>query len=164
MNDTATTTPTNTATAPTFRYLEPDVFTRRVFNPTVARLTSWGLSVRGSRILAVKGRTSGEVRTTVVNPLTVDGSRYLVAPRGTTQWVRNLRVAGSGTLRVGRRTERFDAVELADADKTSIIRAYLTEWAWETGRFFDGLSAKSSDDEVRRAAAGFPVFRIESVG
>jgi deazaflavin-dependent oxidoreductase (nitroreductase family) len=160
MND-ITTTPVP-STASTVRYLEPDVFTRRVFNPLVSRLTSWGLSVRGSRILAVTGRTSGQVRTTVVNPLTVDGSRYLVAPRGTTQWVRNLRAAGNGTLRVGRRTDRFDAVELADADKTSIIRAYLKEWAWETGRFFEGLSAKSSDDEVRRAAAGFPVFRIES--
>ena len=76
------------------RYLAPDWFTRRVFNPLVARLTRWGISVKGSRVLEVRGRTSGEVRTTVVNLLTVDGVRYLVAPRGETQWVRNLRADG----------------------------------------------------------------------
>src|SRR4029079_19161371 len=86
------------------RYLVPDGFTRKVFNPLVARLTKWGLSVKGSRVLEVRGRTSGEARTTVVNLLTVDGVRYLVAPRGETQWVRNLRAAGAaGALRVGRR-------------------------------------------------------------
>ena len=87
-----------TATTPT-RYLAPDWFTRRVFNPLVARLTRWGISVKGSRVLEVRGRTSGEVRTTVVNLLTVDGVRYLVAPRGETQWVRNLRAdGGAGAL------------------------------------------------------------------
>jgi deazaflavin-dependent oxidoreductase (nitroreductase family) len=136
------------------------VFTRKVFNPAVARLTRWGVSLKGSRILSVPGRKSGQVRSTVVNLLTVDGVEYLVAPRGTTQWVRNLRAAGSGTLRVGRRVSRFDAVELADELKTPILRSYLEEWAWEVGRFFEGLSVKSSDDELQAAAAGFPVFRI----
>ena len=62
----------------------PRAFTRRVFNPLVGWLTKVGLSVKGSRILEVRGRTSGELRTTVVNLLTVDGVRYLVAPRGET--------------------------------------------------------------------------------
>jgi deazaflavin-dependent oxidoreductase (nitroreductase family) len=66
-----------------------------------------GISVYGSRVLAVKGRKSGEWRTTPVNPLRVDGVRYLVAPRGNTQWVRNLRVVGTGELRVGAKTEPF---------------------------------------------------------
>ena len=151
----------NAATADTpTRYLVPDGFTRKVFNPLVARLTKWGLSVKGSRVLEVRGRTSGELRTTVVNLLTVDGVRYLVAPRGETQWVRNLRAAGTGTLRVGRRTEAFAADELADEAKPVIIRAYLKAWAWEVGRFFDGLSADSTDAEIAAVAAGFPVFRI----
>jgi hypothetical protein len=62
----------NAATAenPT-RYLVPDGFTRKVFNPLIARLTKWGISVKGSRVLEVRGRTSGELRTTVVNLLTV---------------------------------------------------------------------------------------------
>ena len=106
------------------------------------------------------GRTSGEPRRTVVNLLTVDGVRYLVAPRGETQWVRNLRAAGSGTLRVGRRTEAFTADGFADDAKPEIIRAYLKAWAWEVGRFFEGITADSPDADIAAVAAGFPVFRI----
>ncbi|MET0146123.1 MAG: nitroreductase/quinone reductase family protein [Ilumatobacteraceae bacterium] len=143
------------------RYIAPDWFTLRVFNPAVGHLTGWGISVKGSRILGVRGRTSGQVRSTVVNVLTVDGVRYLVAPRGETQWVRNLRAAdGAGTLRLGRRTEPFTVVELADDEKSTILRAYLDEWAWEVGRFFEGLRADSPEDDVRAAAAGFPAFRV----
>src|SRR5215467_365085 len=90
------------------RYIEPRR-TDRIFNNLVARLTRLGISVWGSRVLYVRGRTSGEWRTTPVNLLTVDGVQYLVAPRGLTQWVRNLRVAGTGELRVGKRTEAFSA-------------------------------------------------------
>ena len=143
------------------RYLQPGAFTRRVFNPLVAALTKMGISVKGSRVLEVRGRTSGEIRSTVVNLLTLDGVRYLVAPRGTTQWVRNLRAAGAGALRVGRRVEQFTATELPDEAKTEIIRAYLKAWAWEVGRFFEGLSADSTDEEIAAAASGFPVFRID---
>jgi len=156
-----TTPHTAPAESPSRRYLAPDWFTRKVFNPLVARFTKWGLSVKGSRILEVRGRTSGEVRSTVVNLLTIDGVRYLVAPRGETQWVRNLRAAGGdGVLRLGRRPEPFHAVELADADKTPILRAYLKAWAWEVGKFFDGLAADSPDADVEAAAPGFPVFRV----
>src|SRR5262249_29260477 len=147
----ATTTP---------RYLVPDWFTRKVFNPSVRGLTKLGISVKGSRVLEVRGRTSGEIRTTVVNLLTVDGVRYLVAPRGETQWVRNVRAAGSGPLRVGKRREAFTVAELADEAKPAIIRAYLKAWAWEVGRFFEGLKADSSDAEIAAVAPGFPVFRV----
>lgn len=91
-----------TATA---RYLEPGWFTRHVFNRTVRQLTRWGVSIAGSRELRVRGRSSGEWRSTPVNLLELNGERYLVAPRGVTQWVRNVRVAGGGELRVGHRVE-----------------------------------------------------------
>src|SRR3954469_21285510 len=87
------------------RYQKPDFFTKHVFNPIVAALTRMGVSVAGSRVLEVKGRKTGEPRRTPVNLLTVDGTRYLVAPRGDTQWVRNLRVRGDGRLLLGRRAE-----------------------------------------------------------
>ena len=109
--------------AATPRYVEPGWFTQHVFNRAVALLTRAGLSVWGSRELRVRGRTSGEWRTTPVNLLTLEGTRYLVAPRGQTQWVRNLRVAGTGELRLGRRTETFRATEVVDAEKTPILRA-----------------------------------------
>src|ERR1044071_7121277 len=101
----------------TDRYAVPGWFTTNVFTRAVRGLARRGVSVAGSRELQVVGRSSGELRTTVVNLLDLDGQRYLVAPRGTTQWVRNLRAAGSGTLRVGRRREAFRAVELPDDGK-----------------------------------------------
>src|SRR5579859_3552440 len=106
-------------------YRAPGWFTRNVFNQLVAFLTKRGISILGSRVLAVRGRASGEWRTTPVNLLTYEGRRYLVAPRGETQWVRNLRVARDGELRVGRRVEAFRAVELADDEKPPVLRAYL---------------------------------------
>jgi deazaflavin-dependent oxidoreductase (nitroreductase family) len=144
------------------RYVKPGWFTRHVFNRVIAGLTRVGVSVWGSRQLRVRGRTSGEWRATPVNLLNFDGERFLVAPRGETQWVRNLRVAGDGELRVGRRTEAFRATELADDDKVEVLRAYLKKWKAEVGIFFDGVSAKSSDDDIRRIAPNHPVFRVAS--
>jgi deazaflavin-dependent oxidoreductase (nitroreductase family) len=147
---------------PRARYIEPGWFTRTIFNPLVAALTRAGISVWGSRELRVRGRTTGAWRTTPVNLLVHDGERYLVAPRGETQWVRNLRAAGDGELRVGRRTETFRATELTDADKVPILRAYLRRWKAEVGVFFDGVSATSPEGELRRIAADHPVFRLSA--
>lgn len=133
----------------------------RVFNKSVEALTRRGISIWGSRVLYVRGRSSGEWRTTPVNPLTHDGGRYLVAPRGHTQWVRNLRVAGGGELRVGKRVERFTATEVADAQKPDVLRAYLKRWKFEVGVFFDGVDAKAPEEKLREIAPGYPVFRIE---
>jgi deazaflavin-dependent oxidoreductase (nitroreductase family) len=146
------------------RYVQPSWFTRNVFNRAVAVLTSWGVSVWGSRILAVRGRTSGEWRTTPVNLLDFEGHRYLVAPRGTTQWVRNLRAAGSGELRVGRRVEPFSAQELADDEKPPVLRAYLKRWRAEVGVFFGGVNATAAEADLLRIAPDHPVFRIQAAG
>lgn len=153
-----TTTPTSDTA--TDRYIAPGRFTRRVFNPLVAALTKRGLSLAGSRVLTVAGRTSGEPRSTVVNVLDLDGERYLVAPRGQAQWVRNLRVAGTATLRVGRRVEAVTAEELDDDAKLPVLRAYLARWKWEVGAFFEGLDHTSDDEDLRAAAPGFPAFRL----
>jgi deazaflavin-dependent oxidoreductase (nitroreductase family) len=143
------------------RYIKPGTATL-IFNATVARLTRMGISVYGSRVLAVRGRKSGEWRTTPVNPLTLtDGTRYLVAPRGNAQWVRNLRVIGTGELRVGRRTEPFRATEVKDDDKPAILREYLKRWKFEVGVFFDGVDAKAPTEKLREIAPGYPVFRVE---
>ena len=141
-------------------YKKPSWFTTYGFNKVIAALTRMGLSVWGSRVLEVRGRTSGEPRHTPVNLLTVDGARYLVAPRGETQWVRNLRVAGDGVLIVGRRRQTFTAQELPDGEKLEILRAYLKRWKAEVGVFFDGVSATSTDEEFDRIAPKHPVFRI----
>jgi deazaflavin-dependent oxidoreductase (nitroreductase family) len=141
-------------------YQVPGWFTSHVFNPLVAWLTRRGLSLAGSRVLEVRGRTSGQPRQTPVNLLTLDGQRYLVAPRGNTQWVRNLRAAGSGRLLVGRHAEPFTATEVPDDDRPPILRAYLKRWKWEVNQFFAGVSPDAPDTELRRIAPDHPVFRI----
>jgi deazaflavin-dependent oxidoreductase (nitroreductase family) len=145
--------------SPASRYVMPTSMDR-LFNSTVATLTRAGISIMGSRVLAVRGRKSGEWRTTPVNLLTLDRTRYLVAPRGQAQWVRNLRVAGEGELRVGRRAEHFTATELADQDKPPVLREYLRRWGWEVGRFFEGITKDATDKQLHEIAPGFPVFQI----
>jgi len=145
-------------------YARPGWFTAHVLNPAVAVLTRLGVSVAGSRVLEVRGRKTGEPRRTPVNLLVLDDTRYLVAPRGHTQWVRNLRARGGGRLLVGRRAEDFTAMEVADDDKPAILRAYLRRWKWEVGAFFGGVGPDSADDELRRIAPDHPIFRIETTG
>jgi deazaflavin-dependent oxidoreductase (nitroreductase family) len=141
-------------------YQRPGWFTTHVFNRLVAALTRVGVSVYGSRVLEVKGRKSGEWRQTPVNLLRYDGADYLVAPRGHTQWVKNLLASGQGRLRVGGRTEAFTAVELGDDEKAPLLRAYLKKWKFEVGVFFAGVGPDSSDEELRRIAPDHPVFRL----
>ncbi len=144
------------------RFQEPGWFTRHVFNRFVALLTRLGVSIAGSRVLEVKGRKSGEWRRTPVNLLSYEGERYLLAPRGNTQWVRNMRVSGGGRLVLGRRVEEFSASEVGEDEKPALLRAYLEKWKWEVGAFFDGVDADAPESELQRIAPDHPVFRISS--
>ena len=150
--------------APQSRYVMPTTpmgrLLGRFMNGTVAALTRRGISVRGSRVLSVRGRKSGEWRSTPVNPLSYRGGRYLVSPRGQTQWVRNTRAAGGGELRVGRRVEAFTATELPDAQKPELLREYLKRWKFEVGMFFEGVGPDASDQKLLQIAPGYPVFQI----
>jgi deazaflavin-dependent oxidoreductase (nitroreductase family) len=142
-------------------YRPPGWFTRNVFNNVVLGLTRMGVSFLGSRVLEVRGRKTGEPRRTPVNLLTIDGSEYLVSPRGEGQWVRNVRADdGQLDLLVGRRREHYSAVELADDQKPPILRAYLKRWKAEVGVFFDGVGPDSSDEAVRAIAHRHPVFAL----
>ncbi|MES4903924.1 MULTISPECIES: nitroreductase family deazaflavin-dependent oxidoreductase [unclassified Streptomyces] len=130
-------------------------------NATVSWLARRGVSFFGTAELSVVGRKTGEWRRVPVNPLSLNGERYLVSPRGASQWVRNMRAAGGGRLQLGRRRQTFTATELPEgAEKTEALRAYLDRWGWEVKSFFDGATAKSSDDELARISPLHPVFRI----
>jgi deazaflavin-dependent oxidoreductase (nitroreductase family) len=147
---------------PTVHYRKPGWFTRNVFNRAVVWLTRAGISMLGSRILEVAGRRSGQPRRNPVNLLAREGNEYLVSPRGETEWVRNVRAAGGHLdLLLGRRREHRIAEELTDDEKPAILRAYLKRWKAEVGVFFAGVSADSSDDELRRIAPNHPVFRLK---
>lgn len=140
--------------------IKPGWFTIHVVNRTVAWLTRRGISVWGSRVLAVRGRKSGEWRRTPVNVLTVDGDQYLVAPRGHVQWTHNMRAAGGGELHLGKRVQAFTAVEVGDDAKPEVLRAYLKRWKAEVGIFFKGVGPESTDAQLRAIAPRHPVFRI----
>ena len=141
------------------RYVQPSRFDALV-NRAVRRLVRMGISVWGARDLRLRGRKSGEIRSNVVNLLDLDGAQFLVAPRGTTEWVKNLRAAGEGELRVGRQATQFEADELADSEKVVVLRAYLKRWKWEIGKFFQGVGPDSTEAELAAIAPGYPIFRI----
>lgn len=123
-------------------YIRPPLFVRRVFNPIAMK---FGIS--GTKALAVAGRRSGRVYRVPVIPVTYEGARYLVAPRGETDWVRNLRHAGSGRLG----DEDVRATEIAVADRPPIIEAYRAVAGRAVKSFFDRLPD----------AKDHPVFRME---
>ncbi|MDK1474730.1 nitroreductase family deazaflavin-dependent oxidoreductase [Streptomyces sp. 549] len=132
----------------------------RVLNPAIMWLTRRGLGLFGAQTLTVRGRTSGQLRRAPVNPLVLDGQTYLVAPRGHVQWTRNMRASGSGELSHGRTRRPFTAVEVPDAQKPAVLRAYLKAWKWEVGALFPGLGPDSEDRELLEAAPRHPVFRL----
>jgi deazaflavin-dependent oxidoreductase (nitroreductase family) len=153
---------TDSAASAHFERKRPGWFTAHVFNPLVGALTRLGISLLGSRVLEVRGRSSGQLRRTPVNLLAFEGERYLVAPRGETQWVRNLRASGGGRLLLGRRGESFTAVELDDEHKPPVLRAYLKRWKAEVGVFFDGVGPDAPEAQLREAAPKHPVFRLQA--
>jgi len=142
-------------------YKRPDWFTRNVMNRLMNGLTRLGVSVRGSRVLEHRGRSTGKLHHTPVNLLTIEGTRYLVAPRGETQWVRNVRHAGGHlVLILGRRRQLCTATEIPVSDSVPILRDYLRRWKFETGMFFDGVTPDSTDAEWAAVASRHPVFSL----
>ncbi|KUN77951.1 nitroreductase/quinone reductase family protein [Streptomyces griseoruber] len=134
------------------------------FNRVIGWLARHGLSLMGSAEMSVRGRKSGQMQRIPVNPHTYEGAQFLVSARGHSQWVRNMRVAGGGELRVGRKVRTFTAVEVPDEERLPILRAYLEKWGWEVNQYFDGVTAKSTDAEIVAAAPDHPVFRITVEG
>jgi F420H(2)-dependent quinone reductase len=142
-------------------YIKPGFFTTRIVNPAVAFLARrFGWGMKGARVLSVQGRKTGEWRSTPVNPLTFAGHRYLVAPRGETEWVRNIRVSRTARLSLGRTTETVRVEEVPNSAKPPVLRAYLKEWAWEVNQFFGGVRADATEEDIARIAPKHPVFRV----
>jgi deazaflavin-dependent oxidoreductase (nitroreductase family) len=138
-------------------------FLRRIVNPLFGFVVGpLGIRLRGGEELTVVGRRTGQPHSVPVFPMTFDGRRYLVAPRGQTAWARNLRAAGTGELRSGRNRQRFVATEVVDAEKPPILRAYLDRWYMEAGAEF-GVPKAATLDDLAAIAPRHPVFRIERV-
>lgn len=129
-------------------YLRPPLVVRRIFNPIAMR---FGIS--GTEALAVRGRRSGKVHRVPVIPIEYEGARYLVSPRGETDWVRNLRASGGhGELQGKEGVQPFRATELPAAERPPVIAAYRAVGGRAVKSFFDALPDP----------ADHPVFRIDA--
>ncbi|MFD7922017.1 nitroreductase family deazaflavin-dependent oxidoreductase [Streptomyces sp. NPDC059740] len=143
-------------------YRRPGAAARRL-NRTMGWLARHGLGLAGAAELTVLGRRSGEPRRVPVNPMEHEGVHYLVSARGETEWVRNIRVAGGGELRTGRRVRRFTVQEVPPQETVPLLRAYLTRWGWEVKPLFGGLDATADDEQLLAAAPDHPVFRLTPI-
>jgi deazaflavin-dependent oxidoreductase (nitroreductase family) len=147
------------------RYQKPNWLIAKVANPAVQFvIRRLGWSPLGAHVLDVRGRKSGTMHGVPVNPVELDGRRYLFAPRGETQWVRNFRAAGEGTLNVGGRSEPIAlARELGDEEKPPVIRAYLDRWHWQVAQQV-GVPKDATAEQLAAIAPNHPVFEFVAKG
>ena len=144
------------STAVSFR--EPTAFEKFV-NRLLAGLVGLGIGPGHIHLLEVRGRKTGKLYVTPVDLLVLEGRRYLVAPRGQTQWVRNAQAAGEIVLRRGSRREKYRLRVLPDAEKLPILKAYLDSFRSEVQRFFP-VPAGSPLEAFVAVADDYPAFEL----
>jgi deazaflavin-dependent oxidoreductase (nitroreductase family) len=144
------------ASLPSFRAPSaPESVLNRVFGVLVGM--GWGFS--HTYLLQVRGRKSGKIYSTPVDLLLMDGTRFLVAPRGQTQWVRNAEAAGEVTLKKGKLLQRFKLRSLSDQEKPPILKAYLDQFKAEVQRFFP-VPAGSPVEAFHDLLQSYPAFEL----
>lgn len=141
---------------PVFR--EPTTV-EKIFNRTFGYLVGLGLGPSHIYLLEVRGRKSGKLFSTPVDLLELQGTRYLVAPRGRTQWVRNAEAAGEITLKKGSTRQKFRLRAIPDADKPPILKAYLDNFKREVQRYFP-VPAGSPAEAFAEVASSYPAFEL----
>lgn len=147
------------STLPSFR--QPSA-TERVFNRIFGFLVGLGLGFSYNYLLQVQGRKSGKLYSTPIDLLERGGKRFLVAPRGRTQWVRNAEAAGEVTLKKGSKRERFRLRALSDQEKPEILKAYLDQFKREVQRYFP-VPAGSPVESFRELLESYPAFELIAV-
>jgi deazaflavin-dependent oxidoreductase (nitroreductase family) len=131
---------------------------RRALNAVVRPLAKVGLAGPRTHLLTVRGRSSGTPWSTPVSIVRIGEERWLVAPYGDRNWVRNARAAGWVELRRGRRRERLGVEELAPSEAVPILREYYR--AGRVTRPFFAVTLDSSPEEWLADAPGHPVFLL----
>ena len=122
-------------------------------------LVGLGFAPSHMRLLEVRGRKSGKLHTTPIDLLELDGRRYVVAPRGRTQWVRNAEAAGEITLKRGSTRQAFRLRPLSEVEKLPILKAYLDRFKNEVQRYFL-VTAGSPPEAFADLAASYPAFEL----
>jgi deazaflavin-dependent oxidoreductase (nitroreductase family) len=141
---------------PAFRKPSP---LETVFNRVFGFVVGLGFGFPHNYLLQVRGRKSGRLYSTPIDLLELDGKRYLVAPRGRTQWVRNAEAAGEVVLKRGRFRQTFALRALADEQKPRFLKAYLDRFHREVQRYFP-VQAGSDERNFAPIAQHFPVFHL----
>jgi deazaflavin-dependent oxidoreductase (nitroreductase family) len=140
-------------------YLRPAPLDR-IFGHTLAFLVWIGL-IRGHfYVLEVRGRKTGKTISLPVDPLDLDGRRYLVCARGNSNWVRNARAAGEVVLARAMRRRRYAVRELASGERPAVLKSYLDRFAGEVQRFFP-VPKGSPAEAFKDLAPRYPVFELE---
>ena len=122
-------------------------------------LVGLGIGLPHNYLLQVRGRRSGRLYATPVDVLTYADTRFVVAGRGTTQWVRNARASGQVVLRKGFRREELRVRELPDAEKPAVLKAYLDRFKLTVQRYFPVRAGSPISDFVALADR-YPVFEL----
>ena len=133
----------------------------RLFNRVFGFLVGLGLGLSHNYLLQVRGRKTGRLYSTPVNLLSVDGERYLVAPRGEAHWVRNARASGEVWLKKGFRREHFLVKELSAPERPVLLKEYLERYRKTVQQFFT-VPVGSEKEAFQGISERHPVFRLES--
>jgi hypothetical protein len=131
----------------------------RIFNRIYGFLVGIGVGFSYNYLLQVKGRKSGKLYSTPVDLLEMEGKRFLVAPRGRTQWVRNAEVAGEILLKKGRQSSRFKMRPLVGPEKLWVLKAYLDRFRREVQGYFP-VPADSPAEAFEQVAENYPAFEL----
>ncbi len=131
----------------------------RVFNRIFGFVVGLGWGFSYNYLLQVRGRKSGKVYSTPIDLLEMNGKRFLVAPRGRTQWVRNAEAAGEVTLKRGKLQQRFRLRVLSDQEKPEVLKAYLDQFKREVQSYFP-VPAGSSVETFRELVQSYPAFEL----
>src|SRR5262245_34031562 len=141
---------------PTFRQPSSG---ERLFNRLFGWFVGLGIGLPHNYLLQVTGRKTGRLYSTPVNILDYEGRRFLVAPRGETQWVRNARSSQQIWLKKGRRRQAYRVRELADTDKPMVLKIYLDRFKTTVRRYFPA-PAGSPPEAFAELATRYPVFEL----
>lgn len=144
------------ANLPAFREPSP---VEKIFNRTFGFLVGLGIGPAHIHLLEVRGRKSGKLYRTPVDVLEVQGKRYLVAPRGRTQWVRNAEAAGEVVLKKRSKEQKFRLRAMSDTEKLPILKAYLDSFKREVQRYFT-VPAGSPPEAFAEVASSYPAFEL----
>ena len=137
-------------------------FADRMENVLIMALLRAGVKMGTTSLLTVRGRKSGQPHTVPVVLVERDGERWLVAPYGVVQWVRNIRAAGTARLTRGRRSETISVIELDTKEAAPVLKLYLQQVSGGVRSYFDATK-NSPLEEFEREAARHPVFKITKV-